>query len=88
MPTGSREQEQTLRTLGGVRSALQEFRLATQGAMAEHERLAGRYARQGDRAAAWMERRAAAVQRQRLADVDAALDSLEAAVSAALDLDS
>ena len=75
------------RILARVRSALHDVRVETQRTAAEHEQTAAWYAEQGDEAAAWMERRTATVQRQRLADLDAALEALEDAVSAALDLD-
>jgi small-conductance mechanosensitive channel len=75
------------RVLADVRSALHDVRVATQRTAAEHEQMAAWYADHGDEGAAWTERRTATAQRQRLADLDAALDALEDAVSAALDLD-
>ncbi len=74
-------------TLAGVRSALLGVRGEAQRAAARHERMAAWYAEHGDEAAAWMERRTAAVQRQLLADLDAAFQALETAVSAMLELD-
>jgi hypothetical protein len=80
-------QDQIRRALGLVRSALQEVRVESQRTAAEHDRLAAWYAKHHDQAAAWMERRAATMQRLRLADLDAALQALEEAVSATLDQD-
>jgi hypothetical protein len=88
MLTGSQaEQDEIVRTFARVRSALHGVRVKTQRTAAEHERLAGWYVEQGDEVAARMEGRVAAAQRQRLADLDAALDALDAAVSTALDQD-
>jgi hypothetical protein len=66
---------------------MDDLRVKTQQTAAQHERMAVWYTEDGDQAAAQMERRTAAVQRQLLADLDAAFEALEAAVSAALELD-
>jgi hypothetical protein len=88
MPTSARAMaDNSARTLAHVRSASHDVRVQTQPTAAEHERIAAWYAEHADEAAAWMQRRAATVQRQRLADVDAARQALEDAASAALDLD-
>jgi hypothetical protein len=70
-----------------ARSALDDLRVETRQSAAEHERMAAWHVGRGDQVAAQMERRTAAVQRQLLADLDAAFEALEAAVSAALELD-
>jgi hypothetical protein len=49
--------------------------------------MAAWYTEHDDQAAARLERRTAAAQRQLLADIDAAFGALEAAVYAALELD-
>ncbi len=74
--------------LARVRPVLGEVRVQAERTATEHEQMAAWYTRHGDHAAAGVERRAAAVQRQRLADLDAAFQALEEAVSAALNLDS
>jgi hypothetical protein len=71
--------------LGRVRSALRDLRAETQRTAAEHERMAAWYAERGDEPAARLERRTAASQRQLLADLAAAFQSLEGTVAAALD---
>lgn len=81
-------QDQIRPALGLVRSALQEVRVQIQRTAVEHDQMAAWYAKHHDQAAAWMERRAAAMQRGRLADLDAALQALEEAVSDAFDQDS
>jgi hypothetical protein len=81
------QQDEIILTLAGVRAALHGVRVEIQRTAAQHEQLADWYVKQGDEAAAWVERRAAAVQRQRLADLNAAFQALEEAVSAAIDLD-
>ncbi len=81
-------QDQIRQALGLVRSALQEVRVQIQRTAVEHDRMAAWYAKHHDQAAAWMERRSATMQRQRLADLDAALQALEEAVSDAFDQDS
>ncbi len=52
---------------------------------AEHERMAAWYAEHDDETAARMERSTAMSQRQPLADLDAAFQALQGAMSAALD---
>jgi hypothetical protein len=84
---GQAEPDEVIRTLARARSALGDLRAETQRTAAEHERMAAWYAERGDQAYAQMERRTAAVQRQLLADLDAAFEALEAAVSAVLELD-
>jgi hypothetical protein len=79
--------EEVARTLARARSALDDFRAETQRLAAEHARLAARYTQRGDQAAARLERRTAVVQHQLLADLEAAFDALQAAVSAVLALD-
>jgi hypothetical protein len=74
--------------LARVRPVLSEVRVHAERTATEHEQMAAWYAKHGDHATAVMERRAAAVHRQRLADLDAAFQALENAVSAALNLDS
>jgi phage terminase Nu1 subunit (DNA packaging protein) len=81
-------QDQILPALARLRPVLSEVRVQTERTATEHEQMAAWYAKHGNHAAAGMERRAAAVQRQRLADLDAAFQALEEAVSAALNLDS
>src|SRR6266496_4766757 len=81
-------QDQIREALELVRSALQEIRVQIQRTAAEHDRMAAWYAKHHDQAAAWMEWRAAAIQRGRLDDLDAALQALEEAVAGALDQDS
>ena len=81
-------QDQIREALELVRSALQETLVQIQRTAAEHDRTAAWYATHHDQAAAWMERRGAAMQRGRLDDLDAALQALEEAVAGALDQDS
>jgi len=81
-------QDQIRQALELVRSALQEVRVQIQRTAAEHDQMAAWYAKHHNQAAAWMERRAAAMQRGRLDDLDAALQALEEAVAGALDQDS
>jgi hypothetical protein len=81
-------QDQIRQALGLVRLALQKVRVESQRTAVEHDRMAAWYAKHHDEAAALMERRAAAVQRGRLDDLDAALQALEEAVAGALDQDS
>jgi hypothetical protein len=81
-------EDQILPALARVRPVLGEVCVQAERTATEHEQMAAWYAKHGDHAAAGMERRAAAVQRQRLADLDAAFQALEEAVSAALNLDS
>jgi hypothetical protein len=66
---------------------MDDLRVETQQTAAQHERMAAWYTEHDDQAAARMESRTAAVQRQLLADIDAAFEALEAAVYAALELD-
>lgn len=84
---GPAEPDEITRTLARARSAMDDLRVETQRTAAEHERMAARYAEQGDIATARMEHRTTAVQRQLLTDLDAAFEALEAAVSAVLELD-
>jgi hypothetical protein len=84
---GQPEPDEVTRTLARARSALDSLRVETQQTAAEHERMAAWHAECGDQAAAQTERRTAAVQRQLLADLDAAFEALEAAVSAVIGLD-
>jgi hypothetical protein len=81
------EHDELVLTLARVRSALHDVRVEAQRTTAQHERMAAWYAQQGDEAAAWIGRRTAAEQQQRLADLDTAFKALEDAVSAVLDLD-
>lgn len=81
-------EDQIMPALARVRPVLGEVRVQAERTATEHEQMAAWYTRHGDHAAAGVERRAAAVQRQRLADLDAAFQALEEAVSAALNLDS
>jgi hypothetical protein len=84
---GQAEPDEVTRTLARARSAMGDLRVETQRTAAHHERMAAWHTEHGDQAAARMERRTAAVQRQLLADLDAAFEALEAAVSAAFELD-
>ena len=79
--------DEVTRTLARARSAMDDLRVETQQTAAQHERMAAWYTEHDDQAAARMESRTAAVQRQLLADIDAAFEALEAAVYAALELD-
>lgn len=79
--------DQLLPALARLRPVLGEVCAQAQRTATEHEQMAAWHAKRGDHAAAGMERRAAAVQRQRLADLEAAFQALERAVSAALALD-
>jgi hypothetical protein len=81
------QQKEVVLTLARVRSAMRDVRVELQRAVAEHERMAVWYAEHGNEDAAWVERRTAEVQRQRLAEMDAAFHGLEDAVSAAVELD-
>jgi hypothetical protein len=80
--------DQILPALARLRPVLGEVCVQAERTATEHQQMAAWYAKRGDHAAAGMERRAAAVHRQRLADLDAAFQALEEAVSAALNLDS
>jgi hypothetical protein len=81
-------QDQIMPALGRVRSILYEVQVQTEQTAIEHERMAAWHTKRGEQAAARMERRAAAVQQQRLADLDAAFGALQKAISTALGLDS
>jgi len=81
-------QDQIMPALGRVRSILYEVQGQTEQTAIEHERMAAWHTKRGEQAAARMERRAAAVQQQRLADLDAAFGALQKAISTALGLDS
>jgi hypothetical protein len=84
---GQPEPDEVTRILARARSALDGLRVETQQTAAQHERMAALHVEHGDQAAAQMERRTAAVQRQLLTDLDAAFEALQAAVSAAIELD-
>jgi hypothetical protein len=84
---GQAEPGEVARTLARARSALDDLRVETQRTAAQHERMAAWYAGHGGQADAEVERHTAAVQQQLLADLAAAFQALEAAVSAALELD-
>jgi hypothetical protein len=81
-------QDQIMPALGRVRSILYEVQVQTEQTAIEHERMAAWHTKRGEQAAARMERRAAAVQQQRLADLDAAFGALQKAISTALGVDS
>jgi hypothetical protein len=81
------QRDELVLALAGVRSVLHEVRAETQRAAAQHERMATWLVERDDQAAAWMERRTAAVQRQLLAELDTTFQALENAVSAVVDLD-
>lgn len=81
-------QDQIMPALGRVRSILYEVQVQTEQTAIEHERMAAWHTKRGEQAAARMERRAAAVQQQRLADLDAAFGALQKAISTVLGLDS
>lgn len=61
--------------------------METRRTATEHDLLAAWHAKRGEVDAARAERHAAAVQRLRLAELDAAFDALDKAAFAALDLD-
>jgi ABC-type nitrate/sulfonate/bicarbonate transport system substrate-binding protein len=84
---GQAQPDEVTRILARARSALDDFRAETQAIAAQHEQMAAWYAEHGDQAYAQMERHTAAVQQQLLADLDAAFEALEAAVSAVLEAD-
>ena len=84
---GQAEPDEVKQTLARVRSAMDDLRVETQRTAAQHERMAAWYTEHGDQAVAEMERHTAAVQRHLLTDLDAGLEALEVAVSAALELD-
>jgi hypothetical protein len=67
-----------------VRAVLNGVRAERQQAAIQHEQAAAGHAAHGDAATARLEDRLATQHRQRLADVEAALEALDAAV---LDLD-
>jgi trehalose-6-phosphatase len=81
-------QDQIMPALGRVRSILYEVQVQTEQTAIEHKRMAAWHTKRGEQAAARMERRAAAVQQQRLADLDAAFGALQKAISTALGVDS
>jgi hypothetical protein len=87
LTTGQAEPDEVARTLARARSALDDLRVETQRTAAQHERMAAWYAEQGKQADAELERHTAAVQQHLLADLATAFEALEAAVSAALELD-
>jgi hypothetical protein len=70
--------------LARVRTVLNGVRAERQQAAIQHEQAAAGHAAHGDAATARLEGRLATQHRQRLADVEAALEALDAAV---LDLD-
>ena len=78
--------DEIIPALTRLRFVLEEIRLETLQTAADHEHLAAWYAKHRDLAAAHMERTTAAARRQRLADLDAAFEALEQALSAALEL--
>jgi hypothetical protein len=79
--------KQILPTLARVRSILDELSAEIQRTATEHELLADWHTKRGEAHAARSQRRAAAVQHLRLADLEAAFDALDKVAFAALDLD-